>query len=110
YFKTPESSFDKNTDIASSLGIIKSDLFLLNITSDAPAARAGIQKGDYILKIDNEPVSSWVDVTSKIKSYTAEQGPIRFDVKRGEDTLTLSATPEKIELPTAQGAIEARYA
>jgi regulator of sigma E protease len=97
-------------NIVLSLGITKPDLFLLNIKPDAPAAKAGMKKGDYIASIDNKPIVTWTDVTNKIKSYSSEQGPIQFGIIRGTETLNISAIPEKIELPTAQGAIETRYA
>lgn len=56
-----------------------------------PAAIAGFQPGDLIVRVDNKKVRSFED----LRQYIALRAnvPIRFTVERGDETLKLTATP-----------------
>lgn len=103
------SEADRNT-LLSQIGLNRSDLFLMNIRPKSPAAIAGLQKGDYVSKVDGQPVTQWQTVLDRVKSFAPEQKAIEFGVVRAGLETTVSVTPELTDLPTEQGAMESRYA
>lgn len=66
-------------------------------TVQSPAARAGIQAGDTILKIDGSSVDKWVDIPQKLATGTArgpDEKPIaHFTIARGDEVLELPVHP-----------------
>ncbi len=61
------------------------------IVEGSPAMEAGLQPGDTILSIDGEPIEDWKSITRKtIFSIDKE---LTFDVKRGEEVVSLKITP-----------------
>jgi membrane-associated protease RseP (regulator of RpoE activity) len=69
----------------------------------APAAAAGLQEGDRILRIDGAPVSTWTDVTAAIRDHAGES--MTWVVKRGDQEVSLNITPARLDRATydAQG-------
>ena len=90
-----------------------SGALVANVTEDGPAANAGIQQGDVILKFDGRPV----DEMRKLPRMVAETpidkqvevliwrdgGPKTVQVKLGEldETVTAALTPQKQSEPPA---------
>ena len=67
---------------------------LVTTVTGTPAARAGIQPGDVILRIDNTKVDT-VETFNKIVSQLPAQKPIPVLVLRGGGTFFLSITLPK---------------
>lgn len=65
------------------------------IQADSPAAVSGLKDGDQIEAVNGEAVSNWSELSSLIQEYPDES--ITLTVKRGTETLNLSATPEAVE-------------
>ena len=63
-----------------------------DVELDAPAARAGIQAGDKIIKAEDLENPKWGDM--EIKILTTVNEPIPLTVERGGKILHLSVTPE----------------
>ncbi len=59
----------------------------------APAERAGFKPGDLITAINGRPIDDFLEVQHFVM-LRANQ-PIRFTVQRGEQSLDLTATPER---------------
>jgi regulator of sigma E protease len=59
---------------------------------DKPAARAGIQKDDVITVINGKPIKRWDEVAEGISASKGQ--PITLSVKRGEQLVSFSITPE----------------
>lgn len=68
------------------------------VDKDSPAALAGVENGDRIVRVQGEPVNAWFDVREAVG---AVDGDVRLSVRRGEDvkdlTLTPAATPEGLD-------------
>ena len=56
-----------------------------------PAKKAGMQKGDLIVAIDNQPVDSWNTMKAIISQSKGE--PLTVRIVRGEETLTVDIVP-----------------
>ncbi len=67
-------------------------LSIAEVAEDSPAARAGLQKGDVVIAIDQIPMKSTAAASDYIKHHGGQ--PVRFTVQRGERRLELSVTPE----------------
>ncbi len=62
------------------------------VQPDSAAAQAGFAAGDRVVAIDGEPVT-WFEDLRRIVSERADR-PTRFVVRRGEETIELTATPQ----------------
>jgi len=66
-------------------------VMLYEISPDSPAEQAGLQANDLVLAIDGEQISGDEQFRSLIQSNLNQ--PIQITVQRGDETLTLEATP-----------------
>ncbi len=64
------------------------------VAAGGPAAEAGFRPGDLITSINGRPVIEASEVTQKVVLSAGET--LRFGVLRGAQTLTLTATPERV--------------
>lgn len=65
------------------------------VIADSPAAKAGIQAQDTILKIANQPVKNWEQMSSILNQYINKT--VTVTVLRAGKSLALSLTPEAIK-------------
>ncbi len=63
-----------------------------SVKAASPAQTAGIRAGDLLLSVNGKSVRTWDDVSKYIRSSNGET--IHLQVKRGEQTLSLSVKPE----------------
>jgi regulator of sigma E protease len=66
------------------------------IAPDSPAARAGLLKGDVVVRIGGETVTTWEDLAAKIRAGSPAS-PLRFTVKRDGTETTIPVAPEMRE-------------
>ncbi|MEJ2356226.1 MAG: RIP metalloprotease RseP [candidate division WOR-3 bacterium] len=64
-----------------------------NIIKDLPAAKAGIEKGDTIVKIQNKPIKNWEDITNII--HPAAEETLSIVYLSGGDTVKTNIIPDK---------------
>jgi len=62
-----------------------------HVAAESPAAKAGIQDGDHIVKLDNKLNPTWDDVI--VKEYEGAYRPMHLTVDRGGKRLDLVLTP-----------------
>jgi regulator of sigma E protease len=65
---------------------------IASVFKDSPAERAGLNPGDVIVAIDGQKVFSTLAISDYIKEHARR--PVAFTVRRGDEQLTLSVTPE----------------
>lgn len=77
-------------------GVANQDATIVTgIEAGTPTAEAGLQNGDEILAVEGVDVSNWSELTTEIQKYPDTQ--IALAVKRGSETLDLTATPASQE-------------
>jgi len=84
------------------LEITKTDGFITVVqTLDGrPADKVGVEAGDRIVKINDEPVGDDPNITDIVAKLRGEQGTeVTITVARGDETKTFTITREKIEAP-----------
>lgn len=62
-----------------------------DVAEGYPAEKAGMQKGDRIIAIDDRPVDSWNTMKEIISRSKGE--PLTLTIQRGEETLSVKITP-----------------
>ena len=60
------------------------------IQENSPAMKAGIQKGDVIVKINNTEIKTWEGIG---KTITNTQGPLKFFIQRDGKTIAKTINP-----------------
>jgi serine protease Do len=90
---------DVTPEIAKAFGLDQAGGALVgDVSPDTPAARAGLKKGDVILKLNGEPVDSRNQLTLRV-SQTPPGTPIKLSVwhdgKMQDMTIKLGELPEK---------------
>lgn len=65
------------------------------VLSGSPADLAGLQAGDRILSIEGKPVEKWMDIAGRFQNK--EKRIVPMEIRRGEETKSLSIIPEEME-------------
>ena len=66
-----------------------------SVQSGSPAARAGVQPGDQVVAIDDQPIADWHDVALAIRGIGARE--LVLDVERGTDRVRIAVVPELVD-------------
>jgi regulator of sigma E protease len=61
--------------------------------SGDPADQAGLKAGDVVVALQGQPVLSWDELAERIHQRAGQ--PTRLDIKRGDETLSVTVTPKK---------------
>jgi regulator of sigma E protease len=64
------------------------------VEEGSSAARAGLRRGDLILRVKDEPVDNWQDVMLALMGSPGR--PLPLTIRRGNDTLQAQVTPTRI--------------
>ena len=71
-----------------------------DVLPEGPAAKAGMQVGDFVLSVGSRPISTWTDMTTEVQ--IAGGRPTVFRVRRGgTQELELEITPVRNEVTGA---------
>jgi regulator of sigma E protease len=66
-----------------------------SVQAGSPAARAGVQAGDKVVAIDDQPVAGWHDVATAIRAAGARE--LVLKVERGADIVRIAVLPELVD-------------
>ncbi|WP_038174015.1 MULTISPECIES: sigma E protease regulator RseP [Vibrio] len=69
---------------------------LTNVSQDSAGAKAGLQVGDLLVKLDGVDVTSWQQVVEKIQQ--SPNTPVDITVERASQTLSLTLIPDSRDL------------
>jgi pimeloyl-ACP methyl ester carboxylesterase len=78
-------------------------LRVVGADEDAAAGRAGVRPGDSVLALDGRPIHDAAELVERTRAIDAGR-PVAFRVRRGEETLELSAVAEPLRLERVDGA------
>jgi regulator of sigma E protease len=101
--------WDGRQDFAAWTGLESAELYIYQLKKASPADKAGVQKGDKVVKINGEPVSTWNDVLNRVKSFDPANGTLKFTVLRDGQEQSFDITPEMTKLMTMKGQEERRF-
>ncbi len=94
----------------SDLKLGSTEMYISRVAPKSPAEMAGLQKGDQVVSIDEEKMSSWEDVIVAIKKFS---GPprefLKFNVLRNGTPMTLEIKPNMTSQMNANGTEDKRY-
>jgi C-terminal processing protease CtpA/Prc len=76
---------------------IDSGVLVEEVLKDSPAKEAGIQEGDIILKVGNEPVNNQKDVRESLQQL-ADKEEVEVQLQRDGKPLTIQVKPETNEI------------
>lgn len=65
-----------------------------SIMAGGPAETAGLRPGDTVERLDGRAIKSYDDIVSHVRLRAGE--PIRFDIRRNGEPLTLTVTPRRV--------------
>lgn len=65
------------------------------IRQGMPAEKAGLQQGDQIVAIDDEPIELWEQMYDKVT--TSKGKTLKFTIQRGDETLIKQITPVEVK-------------
>ncbi|HBG20264.1 MAG: RIP metalloprotease RseP [Desulfobacterales bacterium GWB2_56_26] len=78
------------------------------VNENSPAAQAGLEKGDEILRINDKETLAWQDVLTAVKDSTGS--PLSIVVQRGGEQLTMTVKPSIDAVKNVFGEeVEQRY-
>ncbi|ABK44355.1 site-2 protease, Metallo peptidase, MEROPS family M50B [Magnetococcus marinus MC-1] len=83
------------------MGVEKMYADVGKVIEQGPAAMAGVQVGDRIIKVDGEAVEDWMAMRERIRA--SSHGVIKLEVLRGDKQLTLTLNPEMGDTVTKFG-------
>lgn len=89
------------------VGIIHPGLVLGNVRSGSPAKSAGMEKGDYIIALNDEPIKNWERLL-KIISETPKDKSVKFEIGTLKGPKTLKVVPLQTEILKPNGQVEYR--
>lgn len=90
------------------LGLHSPDLFISDLKKNGPADRAGLERGDFIVAVNGEPITDWKLLIEKTNGFTQEKPALALSIKRDGKTKDISITPEK-HIRIVDGKEDVRY-
>lgn len=78
-----------------------------SVTLNSAAEDAGLQPGDLFLAVDGLPITAFDQMPPLVE---ASQGrPMALQIQRGDQTIDLTLTPRRADLPNAEGGFDTRW-
>ena len=93
FLVTPEALTNpEQEELVYHIGIEEAPALVTSVLADSPAMRGGMQEGDRIIQVNDEPIHTWSQMTKIVRDHP--QQPLNLQILRGQELRTLSVTPE----------------
>ena len=94
---TPELAQQYNQDPNSAYFLPETEgVLVVGVLPDTPAALSGIRRGDVIVELENQKITSASQLQSIVEKSNVGQS-LRFEIKRGDRTLELNVRTAQLE-------------
>jgi len=87
-----------------SLGVIRADVLIAEVTDDSPAAEVGLRSGDLIQRVDGAPTRSFESFADSVRASDGRS--LALSVLRDGEALEISVTPALIQTDLTGFGIE----
>jgi regulator of sigma E protease len=81
--------------------------FVGSVEPNTPAYEAGLQPGDQVRAINNQPTENWEEMAGIISESQGD--PLLFTINRNDETLRITITPKPMEDKNIFGETVTRY-
>lgn len=78
---------------AESLGVYPSELFVKRVTAGSPAEKGGLQAGDRIVKVGDNPVFNFETIVDEVQARGNASQTITLQLQRSGQTVSLTLQP-----------------
>ena len=78
-----------------------------SVSLNSAAEDAGLMPGDLILKVGDKAIAGFDQMPSLVEQSAGT--PVDLTIQRGTETLTLTLTPRRADLPNAAGGFDTRW-
>lgn len=92
--KTITLSPNYSGDLAKDYGLYSSELFVEQAMKDAPAQKAGIQKGDRLASVNGAPVRSFFELRQLIQKAGEDHGKVTIGLERLGKIVSYEIVPQ----------------
>ncbi len=114
---TLKSNYAINGDsFMDSIGIEKTNNYILGVVPDSPAEQAGLKPGDKINSINGVAIKKWEDILNNIKSFKPEDKQLTLSVSnsnpdygRHDEPQSIALTPQMTQLMNRKMQDENRF-
>jgi regulator of sigma E protease len=96
----PMTTDSDHVTVASSIGFFIAPV-IDSVVAGEPASKAGLLPGDSVVAIDGSPIRVWPQLSVKVNASAGK--PLRFDVTRAGQLVSLTITPKAAKIPTESG-------
>ena len=81
--------------LSAALGLYPSEVAVQMVTPESPAEKGGLQPGDRISKIGDEPIYSFEGIVDQVQEWGKKGQSVNVQLERAGRTLILNLKPEK---------------
>lgn len=92
-----------------SLGLESTQLYIDKVMPDSPAEKAGIKRGDKIVKIAGRDLLLWDEILNSIKGFKEEDKTLNLEIKRDNELIKVSIIPQMTTHMTMHGTEDKRF-
>jgi regulator of sigma E protease len=78
-----------------------------SVAMNSAAEEAGVKPGDLILKVGDKMIAGFDQMPKLVEAAAGK--PVDLTLKRGTETLNLTLTPRRVDLPNAAGGFDTRW-
>ncbi len=88
-------------------GLFPAEIFVDRVVADRPAQRAGVEAGDMVLRIDDQIITRWTDIQTRVESAGTE--PLNIVLLRKGRLVPVTVSPQVVTVRGPGGEPETTH-